>query len=142
TLSAAMCHFTSLWVSSGRGSVGGAIRYSPVTDWVGECSRSSVFPLPRYMCTPHGRPGSKLRTGATTSPPRKTRVETAHRAHDVDALEVLPVVLLEDRLALYRILVRPRCAVAVPRVGVPRGRRIRVVVGEFCVAGRHGIGPH
>ena len=31
-------------------------------------------------------------------PARQARIEAAHRAHDVDALEVLPVVLLEDRL--------------------------------------------
>src|ERR1700677_524051 len=29
---------------------------------IGEWCVSSTFPLPRYMCTPHGRQGSKLRT--------------------------------------------------------------------------------
>ena len=35
----------------------------------GECIRSSTFPLPRYMCTPHGRQGSKLRTVRMMSMP-------------------------------------------------------------------------
>jgi hypothetical protein len=45
--------------------------HSPVTDWVGECSSSSFLPPPRYMCTPHGRQGSKLRTVRITSMPLK-----------------------------------------------------------------------
>ena len=47
------------------------ICHSPVTDWVGECNLSSVFPLPRYMCTPQGRHGSKLRTVRMMSMPLK-----------------------------------------------------------------------
>ena len=39
--------------------------------WVGECSFFSVFPLPRYMWTPHGRHGSKLRTARMMSMPLK-----------------------------------------------------------------------
>ena len=46
-------------------------RHSPVTDWVGECSISSFLPPPRYMCTPHGRHGSKLRTVRMMSMPLK-----------------------------------------------------------------------
>ena len=49
----------------------GPIRYSPVTDWVGECSLSRVLPSPRYMCTPQGRHGSKLRTVRMMSMPLK-----------------------------------------------------------------------
>src|ERR1700754_3080354 len=75
-------------------------------------------------------------------PTWQTRVETAHRAHDVDALEMLSVVLLEDRLALHRILVRPRCAVAVPWIGVPWCRRIRVVVRDLAVANYHVMAEH
>ena len=52
----------------------------------------SVLPSPRYMCTPHGRHGSKR----------------PHRAHDVDAAEVVLPVLLEDRLPMHRVLVRAR----------------------------------
>src|SRR5581483_4570728 len=72
----------------------------------------------------------------------QTRVEAAHRAHDVDALEVLPVVLLEDGLALYRILVWPRRAEAVARVGIPRGRRVRVIVGDLAVADHHVVAQY
>src|SRR5439155_6241306 len=43
----------------------------PFTPSIGECTRFSVFPLPRYMCTPHGRHGSKLRTVRMMSIPRK-----------------------------------------------------------------------
>src|SRR3954447_1249691 len=53
----------------------------------------------------------------------QARVEAADGAHDVDALEVLPVVLLEDRLTLHGVLVGARRAEAVAGVGVPRRRR-------------------
>src|ERR671924_439187 len=43
----------------------------PPTPNIGECTRFRVFPLPRYMCTPHGRHGSKLRTVRMMSTPRK-----------------------------------------------------------------------
>jgi len=36
---------------------------------IGECTFSSTLPLPRYMCTPHGRHGSKLRTARMMSIP-------------------------------------------------------------------------
>ena len=65
--SPAVRHCASSPGSSGRAAIG----YSPVTDWVGECNRSKVFPLPRYMCTPHGRHGSKLRTVRMMSMPLK-----------------------------------------------------------------------
>ena len=44
-------------------------------------------------------------------PARQARVEAAHRPHDVDALEMLPVVLLEDRRVDDRVLVGPGRAV-------------------------------
>jgi len=37
----------------------------------GEWTRSSDLPLPRYMCTPQGRHGSKLRTARMMSIPLK-----------------------------------------------------------------------
>src|SRR4029078_4272626 len=49
--------------------------YSPVTDWVGECTVCRVLPPPRYMCTPHGRHGSKLRTARMMSMPLKFSLE-------------------------------------------------------------------
>ena len=36
---------------------------------IGECTLSSILPLPRYMCTPQGRHGSKLRTARMMSMP-------------------------------------------------------------------------
>ncbi len=45
--------------------------YSPVTDCVGECSFCTDLPSPRYMCTPQGRQGSKLRTVRMMSMPLK-----------------------------------------------------------------------
>ncbi len=45
--------------------------YSAVRVWVGECSFSKVWPLPRYMWTPQGRQGSKLRTVRMMSMPLK-----------------------------------------------------------------------
>src|SRR5262249_15297864 len=38
---------------------------------VGEWRVSIVLPFPRYMCTPHGRQGSKLRTARMMSMPLK-----------------------------------------------------------------------
>ena len=40
-----------------------------VTADIGECTFWSVLPLPRYMCTPQGRHGSKLRTARMMSMP-------------------------------------------------------------------------
>src|SRR6516164_6162493 len=36
---------------------------------IGECRVSRTLPLPRYMCTPHGKQGSKLRTARMISMP-------------------------------------------------------------------------
>ena len=47
-----------------------ALHY-PCTPNMGEWRVSITLPLPRYMCTPHGRHGSKLRTARMMSMPRK-----------------------------------------------------------------------
>src|ERR1700756_932401 len=70
---------------------------------------------------------------------RQARIEAAHRTHDVDALEILPVVLFEDRLALYGILVRAGGAVAVTRVRVPRRRRGRGGGRDLSGADHHVV---
>ena len=57
-------------------------------------------------------------------------------------LKLLPVVLLEDRLALHRVLVRAGRAVDVARVGVPGRRRVRVVVGDLAVPDHHVVREH
>lgn len=61
---------------AGRPPVGGPgsgllRHHSLPADWVGECSSSSFLPSPRYMCTPQGRQGSKLRTVRMMSMPLK-----------------------------------------------------------------------
>src|SRR5579883_750771 len=61
-------------------------------------------------------------------------VETAHGAHDVDTLEVVRPVLFEDRCALDRVLVGPRCTEDVARSSVPRGWRIGMIVGDLAAA--------
>src|SRR4051794_9859110 len=73
---------------------------------------------------------------------RQAGVEAADGPHDVDSLEVLPVVLLEDRLPLDGVLVGPGRAEAVPRAGVPRRRRIRVVVRDLPVADDQVVAEH
>ena len=53
-----------------RVRAGATHEWSPLpTPNIGECLVSSVLPLPRYMCTPHGRQGSKLRTARMMSMP-------------------------------------------------------------------------
>src|SRR5438105_6118308 len=51
-------------------------------------------------------------------------VEGTDRPHDVDALEVLGLVLLEDRGVLHRVLVGSRGPVDVPDAPVPWGRGV------------------
>ena len=46
-------------------------RSSALATWVGEWTFRSTLPLPRYMCTPQGRQGSKLRTARMISMPLK-----------------------------------------------------------------------
>ena len=43
-------------------------------------------------------------------------------------------VLLEDRRVLHGVFVGPGRAVDVARIGVPRGRRIGMIVGDLAVA--------
>ena len=66
---------------------------------------------------------------------RQAGVEAADRAHDVDALEVRPVVLLEDRLALDGVLVRAGRPELVPRVRVPRASAGRGGSSRSCRRG-------
>src|ERR1700761_8165397 len=41
----------------------------PITPNIGECRVWRTLPSPRYMCTPQGRQGSKLRTARIMSMP-------------------------------------------------------------------------
>ena len=78
------------------------MRLSRAAPNIGECTCLSVLPV------------AQVHVHAA----RQARVEAAHRAHDVDAAEVVLAVLLEDRLALHRVLVRAR-ACRRSRVGLP-----------------------
>ena len=93
---------------------------------LGECAVLSTLPLAQVH----------------VDPARQARVEAAHGAHDVDALEVVRGVLLEDRGALHRVLVRPRRAVDVAGVGVPGRGRIGVVVRDLAVPDHHVVRQH
>src|SRR5437879_1885498 len=73
---------------------------------------------------------------------RQARIETAHRSHNVDSLEVSRSVLFEDRCVLDGILVRTRRAVHVARASVPGSRRVRMVVGDLAVANNHMVRQH
>src|SRR3954447_20836464 len=70
---------------------------------------------------------------------RQARVEAAHRAHDVNALEVVRAVLLEDGRVLDGVLVGAGRAEAVAGAAVPRRRRIRVVVGDQPILDHHVV---
>ena len=47
------------------------LRYGHQQSPVGVCTTFLTWPLPRYMCTPQGRQGSKLRTARMMSMPLK-----------------------------------------------------------------------
>src|ERR1044072_3308735 len=65
---------------------------------------------------------------------RQTGVETPYGAHNVYTFEVIRTVLFKDRGPLYSVFIRPRGAVDVARVGVPGGRRIRMIIGNLAIA--------
>src|SRR5215212_8673809 len=73
---------------------------------------------------------------------RQARVEATDRTHNVDALEVLQVVLLEDRLVLHRILIRAWSSVGVAGVRVPRRGRVGMVVRDLAVPDHHVVAEH
>src|SRR5918911_1892407 len=75
-------------------------------------------------------------------PARQAGVEAPNRPHDVDALEVLRLVLLEDRRVLDRVLVGAGLVVDVPDAAVPRGRRVGVVVGDLAAPDDHVVAEH
>src|SRR5690606_2163068 len=72
----------------------------------------------------------------------QTGIETAHRAHDVDSLEILLPVLLEDRHALDCILVGPGSSVHISRTRVPWRWRIGMVVGDPAVLDDEVVRQH
>src|SRR3954465_838600 len=60
-------------------------------------------------------------------------VKAANRAHDIDALEFVGTVLLEDGRVLDRIFVRSWSSVDVAWIGIPRRRRIGMVVRNLSI---------
>src|SRR6202140_1062017 len=68
---------------------------------------------------------------------RQTRIKAPHRAHDVNALELLRPVFFEDGSVLHRILVRPRSAINISWIRVPGCRGIGMVVGDLALADHH-----
>src|SRR5208283_2209424 len=64
---------------------------------------------------------------------RQARIETAHRAHDVYAFELVRSVLFEDGRVLDGIFIGSRRSVDIARIGVPRRGRVRMIVGDLAV---------
>src|SRR3954463_6896009 len=71
---------------------------------------------------------------------RQAGIEAADGPHDVDALERLRRVLLEDRLALDGVLVRPGRSEPVSRVGIPGCRRVGGVCRALPATDAHVMG--
>src|SRR5687767_3822644 len=70
-------------------------------------------------------------------PAWQARIEAAHRAHDVDAFEVFAIAFFEDWQPLDRIFIWPWRAEVVTRAGIPRRRRIRVIVRDPAITNHH-----
>src|SRR5215510_16096202 len=70
------------------------------------------------------------------------RVKAPHYAHDVNSIEIIGPILFEDGGTLHRILIGTGRAVNVARAGVPRRRRIRVIIGDFSIADNHVMREH
>src|SRR6202034_2337971 len=75
-------------------------------------------------------------------PTRQAWIKAPYRPHDVDALEIFRAIFLEDRRILHRVLVRTWCAIAVARICIPRGWRIRMVVGDLVILDYHVMRQH
>src|SRR5580700_1701038 len=73
---------------------------------------------------------------------RQTRIETPHRTHDINSLELVRTVLLKDRGVLHRVLVWTRSAVDIAWIGIPWGRRIRVVVCDLAFFDHYMVREH
>jgi hypothetical protein len=93
-------------------------RYPRPTPNIGECTVSIVLPLPNVH----------VHTAW------QARIEAPHRAHDVDAFEILGCVLLEDWGASNRVFIRFRRPKTVAWRAVPRRRRIGMIVGDLAAA--------
>ena len=68
---------------------------------------------------------------------RQAWIEAANRTHDVDSLEFVRPVFLEDRRVLHRVFVGAWRAIRIARIGVPRRRRIGMIIGDLVLANHH-----
>src|SRR5579875_2158 len=69
-------------------------------------------------------------------------IEAAHRAHNIDAFEILRPVLLEDRRVLHCVLVRAGRAVDIARAGIPGSRWIGMIIGNLPIFDDHMVRKH
>src|SRR5580700_9120262 len=72
----------------------------------------------------------------------QTRIEAAYRAHNIDSLEFVRPVLLKNGGVLHRVLVRTRSAVDISWIGIPRRRRIRMVICDLAIFDYHVMREH
>src|ERR1700759_1089061 len=111
--------------------------------WAGEVAPPAVTPAVAMGLRHRGRRVHDLAylaaAGVHVHAARQAGVEGAHSPHDVDALEVLRPVLLEDRRVLDGVLVGTRRPVDIARTGVPRRRRVRLVVGDLALTDDHVV---
>src|SRR5579862_3136305 len=65
---------------------------------------------------------------------RQAWIEAPHRAHDVDAFKFLRPILFEDWCILHRVFVRPRSAINVAWIRIPRRWRIRMIICDLALS--------
>src|SRR6476661_8992479 len=82
------------------------------------------------MLLPEHFPISQVHVNSTG----ETGIETSHRAHNINALEVFRPVFFEQWRVLNGVLVRSRCTVYISRAGIPGSWRIRMIVRYFPIA--------
>ncbi len=70
---------------------------------------------------------------------RQAWIETADRAENVDAFEVVDAVFLEERGVLHRVFVGARHTVGIARTGVPTSWRIRMIIRDLAIANHHMV---
>src|ERR1700733_823487 len=72
----------------------------------------------------------------------QARIEAPYRTHDVYTLEFIRPVLFKNRRILNRVFVRTGRAVEIARIGVPRGGRVRMIIGYLASPNHHVVREH
>src|SRR5690242_6467051 len=72
----------------------------------------------------------------------QARVKAAHRSHNVDTFEVLPVILFEDWRVLHGIFIGTGRAIDIAHTAVPGRGWIRMVIGDLSVLDHQVMGKH